>query len=254
MKNYPIYLTGKWRDYAVSSANVTHLESLMKEKGFSGSFIVLKQEDEALFMAKTMLKLMHDTNTHVSKNYLFVEGGRGSCQYVVMNSDGTVSDVFMSSGFPKKGYIDYDSKIKIMDTIHKKYGDTIETICMIGSLFYLLKDSPHVIKDMSTFPEEITTIGSNFKTYITKQYPNVRTLCFRNVVVDGVTRKITWGSGIESYFVDLGTAKAALTDPSTGIQISNVDLKDSIQDVADQLEEILADDPWYISLWNYFFK
>ena len=254
MKDYPIYLTGKWRDRSVSSTDVTRLESLIREKGFSGSFLVLKQEDEAIFMARTMFNLMKDVHVDVAKNYLFIEGGSGSCQYVVMSGHGLVSDVFMSDGFPRSGWREtQDAKIKAMDTIRSKYGDTIETICMIGSLFYVLKRNQHVIKDMSTFPTEITSTGSDFDIYVTKHYPTVRTLCFRNVTVDGVVRKVTWGSGVGSYFVDLGSAKAALTDPSTGVQISNVDLEDSIEDIADQLEEILIDDPWYTTIWKYFF-
>ena len=66
-------------------------------------------------------------------------------------------------------------------------------------------------------------------------------MVIRNVTVPGGgLRKITWGGGYDAPFIDLGSGKAAVVNPTTGTQSKNCDLPDDVPGVVALLRDMMG--------------
>jgi deoxycytidylate deaminase len=174
---------------------------------------------------------------------LFVEGGRGSTQFVVVDSSGTVLHKAYADGFPKEGEVSYDRKRAAAQQVHAAFGDQITLIVAFGALWYMHEaNGAPVLADKAVLPETFMSCGRDFPMgFLTESFQDTKMTVIRNVTTpDGKLRKITWGGGLDAPFIDLGSGKAALVDPETGAQSQNTDLPNGVPEIAALLKTMVA--------------
>ena len=195
---------------------------------------ILPQSEEGSLAAKCAHRYM-DLNGYIDfsfkdvpledRLFLYIGAGRGSTQITLIDSLGEVIAVFKGPGYPRSGESPVEKLLEICDTIKKDYGDRIVSIFGYDSIYHVLKKNSPVIADGGKLPEEITTTGADFCElgYLATHFMDVPMIVFRNFVLFGQARKITFLQGSEPM-VDLGTGEAKLVDPSTGLQIKMTEL------------------------------
>lgn len=178
--------------------------------------------------------------------FLYVGAGRGSTQITLIDSVGEVVAVFKGPGYPRSGESPVEKLSEICDTIKQDYGDRIVSIFGYDSIYHVLKKNSPVIGDGDKLPEQITTTGADFCElgYLAAHFRDVPMIVFRNFVLFGQARKITFLQGTQPM-VDLGTGEAKLVDPSTGVQIKMTQLpsdwatnEESFREVVDIIKTI----------------
>ena len=156
--SYPdVIATGAWRE------NTAIFQDIKQKIEKKGNMFVLKQPDESLNSAKFAYDLMKEHNLlqPYDTNMLFVEGGRGSTQFVVMNSKQIIKFYDSCSGFPKTN-INYKDKNDICNEIIKDF--SIGLIVAVGSIFHILKKSSPVIPNEGILPCHISLLLHVAKT------------------------------------------------------------------------------------------
>ena len=211
-----VVATGVWRKEGKKFAD------LQKEIGCS--IQLLAQKDEAEYAAKCAFGIVQTKDLAKSGLTLFVEAGRGSTQFTLMDSSGNIVSNTGADGFPSDAsqltYKDKNDKLAelISDPLIKA---RIELVVAFGSLWYIYKKNG-ALTDKAELPGVVKTKGKDFKLPgndpfdLAKTFEDTPMLMIRNVVAEGSLRKITWGGGLglPANFVDLGSGKAALTDPN----------------------------------------
>ena len=119
----PIVATGVWR------SDLTRFEALKQE--LQMPVRLLEQDDEAELAALCAFGIIETQGLGSGGVTLFVEGGRGSTQFVVVDSTGTVLHKAYADGFPKVG-VSYDRKKAAAAQVHAIFRDQITLIVAFG--------------------------------------------------------------------------------------------------------------------------
>ena len=120
----PIVATGVWR------SDPARFEALKQE--LQMPVRLLDQGDEAELAALCAFGIIETRGLASGGVTLFVEGGRGSTQFVVVDSTGTVLHKAFADGFPKIGEVSYDQKKEAAAQVHAAFGDQITLIVAFG--------------------------------------------------------------------------------------------------------------------------
>ena len=230
-----VVATGNWR---VIPARRLALEA---ELGFP--LQLLDQDHEADLAARCAHAIVETRSLASAGLSLFVEAGRGSTQFVVVDTLGSVVHRAFADGFPKTGDVAYGQKKLVASQIASSFGEQIELVVCYGSLWYILeKAGAPVIADKGELPASVETTGRDFPMgFLDDEFAATKMLVIRNVkTLDGKLRKVTWGGGFAAPFIDLGSGKAAIVDPETGTQSANSDLPGAVADIADLLKRMIA--------------
>jgi len=120
----PIVATGVWR------SDPARFEALKQE--LQMPVRLLEQDDEAELAALCAFGIIETQSLGSGGVTLFVEGGRGSTQFVVVDSTGAVLHKAYADGFPKVGEVSYDRKKAAAAQVHTLFGDQITLIVAFG--------------------------------------------------------------------------------------------------------------------------
>ena len=214
-----ILATGKWRQY--------ELRTLFMKSVLGHPVTILSQSDEGEYQAKCAHAMMNRQGyiSHIdNKLYLYVGAGRGSIQFTVLDSDGNFMQSFNSQhGYPKEGEANIEKFNSVAGEVYRIYPE-IELIVGYDSIYHHLKDKCPVIPDKGELPLTITTTCEDFAAlgYLT-EYKKTKMIVVRNFKIGDEMCKITFVTG-DDLVIDLGTGKASLVDPDTGIQLENREL------------------------------
>ena len=178
---------------------------------------------------------------------LYVEAGRGSTQFTVLDPMGAVVHRADADGFPKAGPVPYAKKRRSAFLVAEDHGAQIELVVAYGALWYILNDAgAPVVGDKAALPGTVHAVGRDFHAlgFLSDTFASTKMLVIRNVETPGgQLRKVTWGGGCAAPFIDLGSGKAAVVDPATGTQSHNTDLSDDVDAVAAVLRDMLPAPP-----------
>lgn len=231
-----ILCTGDWRTF----------DKIDKFQELLGRNVeVISQEKEAELQSFSAYEFMNEVgyfDDYESDNLiLFVGAGRGSSQFSLRNMDGALIEIFMGSGYPKKGDPNYDELKEIGNRIFEKYGDNIKIIIGFDSIYHALKKTCPVLEDGGYLPDEIETTGIDFMdlNYLTSHYLNTPMLVVRNFKMPNNEEcKITFCTGTDPM-IDLGSGKVSLVDPCNGFQMKNIDLPEDWQTNDESLNQVV---------------
>ena len=237
----PIIATGKWRD----NPNLT--AALAKE--LNQSVRILQQAEEGLLSAQSAHAIVRDAkileNRPDIKFVLYVETGRGSTQMTVLDRNGQKEAQALS----KTGISELGDKADQLAKLND-FKANIGLLVMYGSYHHQMKEAGAVVPDEDYLSVESLRPAKRYLTMIQdhnfeqpedqakdQKQPKVDKpsltfvpewvndscymLVIRNVRIGDKLRKPSWGTQQPGPFVDLGSGKAALTDPKSGTVIKN---------------------------------
>lgn len=246
-----IYATGDWR-----KGREKHEMYAQLQNNFGDDIELLSQEAEAINSAKCAHNILKDAGHNFNTNdlTLYVEAGRGSTQFSVLDAEGNVAaKALADDGFPTEGPVPYEKKQAAVKKIIQAVGkpDKITLIVAYGSLWYLLeKAGTPVVPDNDIIPNPISTKGLNFPmkflTDIT-DFNETKMIVIRNVNVNVNStttdskniRKVTWAGGFnDDSIIDLGSGKVAVVKTKTGVQSYNTNLPTTPAEIITLLEEL----------------
>ena len=151
-----------------------------------------------------------------------------------------------ADGFPKAGPVSYEKKQLAAQQVAVAYGHRIELVVCFGALWYVLNGAgAPVLADKAALPGRVDTKGADFDMmgFLADEFSTTAMMVIRNVTVPGGgLRKITWGGGYDAPFIDLGSGKAAVVNPTTGTQSKNCDLPDDVPGVVALLRDMMDGD------------
>jgi hypothetical protein len=224
-----VLCTGDWRKDNNCVEDLKH--QLEQNKSTRGLFSVeifpqeLEGSNQAVFLCK---RLFQAELLYGEGPTLFLSAGQGSTQAtVVQRTDTGCFEVLYQDktddGYPKEQPVVYEEKIAMGNRIKAKFAN-FQAISLNDSIYHVLKDTCPVIPNKAPLPAWIKTTGKDFPLgYVTNQYPNTPTLCYREFVIKDKLRKGTFVLA-DHPTIDLGTGKVSLVDPETGVQIKNCEL------------------------------
>eukprot|EP00040_Diaphanoeca_grandis_P035950 m.227379 g.227379 ORF g.227379 m.227379 type:complete len:1334 (-) comp33519_c1_seq2:43-4044(-) len=240
-----VYATGSWRD---DPRRFQELKEEFQKLGSNTqtSIRLLSQHDEGDFVAVSGFGLLRDAKLIPNKNQLclFTEAGRGSSQMTVVDTSGKVIHREFADGFPKSGPVSMEKKNAAFQRIRASYGDRIGLIVAIGTFWYMFKEKNCPIHpNLAPIPTKVTTRASNFPMEgFSNLFGECPMIVLRECIVNNVERRVSWGTGIPgtSSFIDLGSGKISIVDPSTGLASNAHDLPLDVKEVAKLLNTMIS--------------